>query len=78
MRSQPGDLIHQRRQGPLALLLRAQLERRVASAARDRQQGRDQRGHPSNVLAPWGKQGLELGELLPRVVAGAKPAARSR
>ena len=51
-RRQPGELVHQRRQGPLALSLRAQCERRVAAAARDRQQGRRSAEHPGDILAP--------------------------
>ena len=69
-RREPLELREQRREGPLLAPLRAQRQRRVAAAGRDRQQVRQQGRHRPDIVGREREQRLELVELpLRRVVA---------
>jgi hypothetical protein len=69
-RRQPFDLRHQCPQCPLLLLLRGEVERRIALAGGDRQQCREQRRGLAEIVGRLRQHRLELVEpLLGRILA---------
>src|SRR5215212_11025774 len=72
VRGQAGQLLHERVKGALLLLLRTQLERRIAVAGGDRQQRGEERGSPGDILSCVCDEGLELVELLRRAIIPGK------
>ena len=65
---EPNELVEQGRESALSLPLRWEVERRVASLSRDREQRREQRRGPADFVDGLQEQCLQLGQLRCRIV----------
>ncbi len=72
-RRQLFDLRRQRLQRLLLLLLRGEVERRIARASGDRQQRREQRSGPAGIAGCLREHRLQLVEPLPGGVLAPEP-----